>query len=749
NARKGFYLLRIDPRSHRIICDSKKYFADCSCNIVFADKQQRLWIGTNNGLFMQDLQRKIIDASPIAAGNMIDSSININSLFITGNAILAGAWGRGMLVIGKQGGHTSHAAKACLRAHGLSHIYAGLQQSPDTLWLSTDSGLVWLHTRNYSCGRVNTQGIEELSGQPHIIYHLFKDRGGNTWISSDQLNRIYCYSRSTGRFETIGGRVQDSLLRVNAVEGFTEDNRGNIWISGDAVARWNPRKRAIDTLIERLPSQRNRKKGFKVVSDARGDTWILITGDGIVKMTGPDAPMHLREKDLSWDYDIFRYPSVHQDAVFVSSDNNIGILNTRTYKGVTLGTADGLPDRIISTWFFGYDASDSSTWFACGNQLCRIPGNVFVNNQPPPVFTISELNINSDSVIAYPGTYVALNHEQNNLRVSFSAINFTDVPNMRYYYRLLNTDDTAWAITTSQQVQFNHLNPGVYRLQLQVAALNSQWPAQVKEMTIRIRPPYWKTAWFISVAGLLVLLIAYDIYKRKIKSIRKTERGKARVQQLEAELAEAQLSALQTQMNPHFIFNALNSIKRMMLDSDTRKASRYLSKFALMIRLTLDHSKATFVTLRESIEYLEAYLEMEQLRFDDSFSYIIQIDGNMDDEEAAIPSLMMQPLAENAIWHGLMTKEGKKMLRIGFAQQDHRIACTIEDNGIGIRQSERLKEQYKAMHRSVGIGNLRHRIRIMNEKFATACTLDITDLQDIDPAKSGTLAVLTFNKINR
>ena len=221
------------------------------------------------------------------------------------------------------------------------------------------------------------------------------------------------------------------------------------------------------------------------------------------------------------------------------------------------------------------------------------------------------------------------------------------------------------------------------------------------------------------------------------------------MQQLEAELAEAQLSALQTQMNPHFIFNALNSIKRMMLDSDTRKASRYLSKFALMIRLTLDHSKATFVTLGESIEYLQAYLEMEQLRFDDSFSYIIQIDGNMDDEEAAIPSLMMQPLAENAIWHGLMTKEGKKILRIGFAQQDHRIACTIEDNGIGIRQSERLKEQYKPMHRSVGIGNLRHRIRIMNEKFATACTLDITDLQDIDPAKSGTLAVLTFNKINR
>jgi Histidine kinase/GAF domain len=134
------------------------------------------------------------------------------------------------------------------------------------------------------------------------------------------------------------------------------------------------------------------------------------------------------------------------------------------------------------------------------------------------------------------------------------------------------------------------------------------------------------------------------------------------------QLAEAQLTALQTQMNPHFIFNALNSIKRMILDNENRNASRYLSKFAQMIRMTLNHSKETFVTLQETIEYLHAYLDMEQLRFSSSFSYIIETIGKPDEEEINIPALMIQPLVENAIWHGLMHTAGDKKITIRFIQ---------------------------------------------------------------------------------
>jgi GAF domain-containing protein len=214
------------------------------------------------------------------------------------------------------------------------------------------------------------------------------------------------------------------------------------------------------------------------------------------------------------------------------------------------------------------------------------------------------------------------------------------------------------------------------------------------------------------------------------------------------QLAEAQLSALQTQMNPHFIFNALNSIKRMILDNQQQKASRYLSKFAEMIRLTLNQSKEIFATLLENIEYLERYLEMERLRFDDSFTFQIVVGAGVDEEEAMIPTLMIQPLVENAIWHGLMHKEGEKKLSISFTREDDALICTIEDNGIGISQSEKMKQGRRNGHQSLGLDNLRNRITIMNEKYETGCRLVISDLKETDKTKTGTLAVLRFNIMN-
>ncbi len=214
------------------------------------------------------------------------------------------------------------------------------------------------------------------------------------------------------------------------------------------------------------------------------------------------------------------------------------------------------------------------------------------------------------------------------------------------------------------------------------------------------------------------------------------------------QLVEARLSALQAQMNPHFVFNALNSIKRMILDAENERASRYLSKFALMIRMTLNHSKDHFVTLHENIEYLKAYLEMEQLRSDDSFNWNIHTDENIDPQETSIPSLMIQPLVENAIWHGLMHVEGKKKIRIAFTLDRNKINCSIEDNGIGILKSEKLKQNNKTQHRSVGLDNLRNRIKIMNEKYDTDCSLEISDLSQNGGNHTGTLVVLRLNVIN-
>jgi len=230
---------------------------------------------------------------------------------------------------------------------------------------------------------------------------------------------------------------------------------------------------------------------------------------------------------------------------------------------------------------------------------------------------------------------------------------------------------------------------------------------------------------------------------KQIESEQSLEIKQKELATINEQLAEARLSALQAQMNPHLVFNALNSIKRMILDGGNEKASRYLSKFAQMIRTTLNHSKETFVTLSENIEYIKSYLEVEQLRFNESFSYKILIGENIDTEEIAFPSLMIQPLVENAIWHGLMHIETEKKILIKFIQFEKRLTCIIEDNGIGIRTSEKMKAM-NGSHYPVGLENLRRRIKIINEKYNTDCTLEIIDLKETDKTKKGTKVILQF-----
>lgn len=258
-------------------------------------------------------------------------------------------------------------------------------------------------------------------------------------------------------------------------------------------------------------------------------------------------------------------------------------------------------------------------------------------------------------------------------------------------------------------------------------------------------------AGYFSERDIKMLTTIATLIGNKLKQLESQQTLEIKQQELAGineQLAEAKLSALQAQMNPHFVFNALNSIKRMILDGDNEKASRYLSKFALMIRMTLDHSKDIFVTLQENTVYLETYLEMEQLRFDGSFTWQIHTADNIDSEDTLIPSLMIQPLVENAIWHGLLQSPDQKKLSVAFTKQDDKITCTIEDNGIGILQAEKLKENNRSGYRSVGLENIRNRIKIINEKYKADCCFRITDLKEITVTGSGTRAVLCFNLIN-
>ena len=241
--------------------------------------------------------------------------------------------------------------------------------------------------------------------------------------------------------------------------------------------------------------------------------------------------------------------------------------------------------------------------------------------------------------------------------------------------------------------------------------------------------------------GIFLLLCGatgFILYRNKIKQATLNV-------ELERKMSDAILSSLLAQMNPHFIFNCLGSIKQMILENEQENANHYLNKFAKMIRLSLEYSRRPYVTIREKLEYLDNYLQMELLRFDHSFTYHIEVDENICTAEVGVPPMMIQPLVENAIWHGLMNKSGDRKLFIRYKLQEDRLICEIEDNGIGVIQSS-LRPKHG--HQSFGIENIRHRLTLLNEKYHADCCLQIKDKSELDSNDSGTLAVLTLPILN-
>ncbi|VAW09951.1 Sensor histidine kinase [hydrothermal vent metagenome] len=204
------------------------------------------------------------------------------------------------------------------------------------------------------------------------------------------------------------------------------------------------------------------------------------------------------------------------------------------------------------------------------------------------------------------------------------------------------------------------------------------------------------------------------------------------------------LKSLRSQMNPHFIFNALNSVNNYIAKNDERSANRYLSEFSTLMRAVLENSEEDFIPLSKELELLELYVKLEHSRFSDKFDYKVRIDEHLDITAFQIPPMLLQPYIENAIWHGLRYKEEKGFLNIDLQQQNNEIiVITITDDGIGRKKSEELKTQNQRKQKSKGMGNIKKRVTILNDMYKDKVDVRISDL---NPNGSGTKVVFTLRK---
>lgn len=314
--------------------------------------------------------------------------------------------------------------------------------------------------------------------------------------------------------------------------------------------------------------------------------------------------------------------------------------------------------------------------------------------------------------------------------------------------RILQKDST-WHKLDRGDVYFMKLSPDNFMPH--AANVTNTSAKGVDSIEMEIIPPFYQTAWFIIISILTGLIILFTIFYIRLLVIKKrTDLEKeilakdAITSAFKQKLADTELSAIRSQMNPHFIFNCLNSIKLYTEQNNSKAASEYVTKFSMLIRLVLENSRSERISLANELQALELYIQMESMRFKNKLRYEIAVDKSIDTDYIEIPPLLLQPYLENAIWHGLMHKEDGGCIKLAITKhpQDDVLVVTISDNGVGRAKAMELKSKSATRHKSFGMKLTQDRISLINQLYKTTTAVEITDLFGSNAEPSGTMVVI-------
>jgi LytS/YehU family sensor histidine kinase len=250
----------------------------------------------------------------------------------------------------------------------------------------------------------------------------------------------------------------------------------------------------------------------------------------------------------------------------------------------------------------------------------------------------------------------------------------------------------------------------------------------------------------LQMLGDMKKQIAQKELEKEIERSKLIESQKAKIE-LEQQSLQMEMQALRAQMNPHFLFNALSSINRFILRNDGKQASEFLSKFSMLVRMILQNSQETMITLESELEALGLYLELEALRFNYHFKYDIMVQEELDASILKVPPLIIQPFAENAIWHGLMHKEEMGHLKIDVFEEGEYLYIKIADDGIGRDEARRIAKRATNKHKSMGMNITSRRIAIVQKEGDDEPGITINDLVNADGAPAGTEVIIKIPAI--
>lgn len=674
-------------------------------------------------------------------------------------------------------------------------VYAVHQDRRGVMWFGTSEGGVTKYDGKYYKRYSRADGMTADK-----VKTIHEDGEGNIWLGTIS-DGVYKYDGKA--FYHIRG---NHGLGSNFINCITSDHSGNVWLGtaggGIAVVRYSGSKFKIKRI-----TPKDGMAGDRVVAlyhDQKGNVWAGTSDKGVscIRLAKDSSTYEIINFTKQNGLGSNKIKAVTGDSsgtvYFGTGDAGIRVYKGSSFSSIT--KEDGLSSNIIYSLIFdregnlwagtekgiekitflssgievkhfgkaeGFEgieamqnaiSTDSSgnVWFGTIGGATRYSPLRDLSDKRPPVTRITGIRLFFDKIenTLYAGvplpwnplpSALVLPYDQNHISFEYAGIHLKNPEAVRYRYQLKGFDK-AWSPETNRrEATYSNLPAGKYVFYVMACNEDGVWNAQPASFSFVIEAPFWDTLWFkagtIAVLGLIIALVLLA-WLRGMK--RKNEEEK-QILQMERNLIALEQKALRMQMNPHFLFNCLNSIKGLIAQGGQEDAKLYLSRFGKLMRFMLESSKEEYITLEAEVAALNNYAQLEKLSREDKFDFTVEIDERINPAVTEIPPMLIQPFVENAILHGIAPKEGRGCIKVRFEDGQANLICTIEDDGIGREQSALLKTQSLHQHKSAAIAVTQERLNILNKKLHLGeVNIRLADLKDANGAVAGTKVELVI-----
>jgi ligand-binding sensor domain-containing protein len=558
-----------------------------------------------------------------------------------------------------------------------------IYRDPDgVLWAGGSTGITridnWKFTAYYM----------QASGNKPDVWSMLKDSKGRFWVGT-YLGGLFLFENgSFKRMDHELGFSGDSYF------GICEDRPGNIYfatLDGVFIKTQN----GIDSIREQHGL--NSDLVYTMGIDRKKDFLWIGTNQGVNK------------------FDITAYTNAQKKKIY------------------TFGKEEGFTGVECNTNGI-YEEEDGTMWFGTVNGLLKYNPTEYRSNPYYTKTNITGISLFYNDTILPQG--VELKYDDNSLSFEYVGICFANPSKVQYRYKLAGFESEFSPPTRERIARYPNIPSGTYTFTVISCNNEGLWNEDPATFTFSIATPVWRRSWFwllISLISVAILLIGVFL---RIRQIKDRERRESEVR---VALAGNELKALRAQMNPHFMFNSLNSIQHFILTNKANDAGKYLNKFARLMRMILSNSDKSQITVSEEVEYLQLYVELEAMRFDNKFDWKIEIAEGIDADYIEIPAMLLQPYVENAILHGLTPLKEGGHLEITMRMQGNNLLCRIKDNGIGREKASEMRQlSGRKDHRSLGMKITSDRLELINNLHGSQLSMTITDLKNNDGTPAGT-----------